>query len=78
MFSQLVTAAEEHPWLWVLYILTLALPVGLTVLFCWPGKVSEIYYIFIWFNSYYFIWKLLSICAMMPLVLLNLQCLFSS
>uniref|UniRef100_A0A803W0S9 Calmegin n=1 Tax=Ficedula albicollis TaxID=59894 RepID=A0A803W0S9_FICAL len=41
MFSQLVTAAEEHPWLWVLYILTLALPVGLTVLFCWPGKKSD-------------------------------------
>uniref|UniRef100_A0A8D2M7W7 Calmegin n=1 Tax=Zonotrichia albicollis TaxID=44394 RepID=A0A8D2M7W7_ZONAL len=43
MFSQLVTAAEEHPWLWVLYILTLALPVGLTVLFCWPGKKSDEY-----------------------------------
>ncbi|KFV64483.1 Calmegin, partial [Dryobates pubescens] len=34
MFSQLLTAAEDHPWLWVLYILTLALPVGLGVLFC--------------------------------------------
>ncbi|NXR80899.1 CLGN protein, partial [Pycnonotus jocosus] len=43
MFSQLVTAAEEHPWLWVLYILTLALPVGLSVLFCWPGKKSDEY-----------------------------------
>ncbi|NXI14556.1 CLGN protein, partial [Irena cyanogastra] len=43
MFSQLVTAAEEHPCLWVLYILTLALPVGLTVLFCWPGKKSDEY-----------------------------------
>ncbi|XP_068798199.1 calmegin isoform X2 [Struthio camelus] len=38
MVSQLVTAAEDHPWLWVLYILTLALPVGLGVLFCWPTK----------------------------------------
>ncbi|XP_054845687.1 calmegin isoform X2 [Eublepharis macularius] len=38
MFSQLVTAAEERPWLWILYILTLALPVGLGVLFCWPSK----------------------------------------
>ncbi|XP_025067499.1 calmegin isoform X1 [Alligator sinensis] len=38
MFSQLMTAAEDHPWLWVLYILTLALPVGLGVLFCWPAK----------------------------------------
>ncbi|CAI5784339.1 calmegin isoform X2 [Podarcis lilfordi] len=38
MFSQLVTAAEERPWLWVIYILTLALPIGLGVLFCWPSK----------------------------------------
>ncbi|KAG6925318.1 calmegin [Chelydra serpentina] len=41
MFSQLVTAAEDRPWLWVLYILTLALPVGLGVLFCWPTKKIE-------------------------------------
>ncbi|XP_051624004.1 calmegin isoform X1 [Manacus candei] len=43
MFSQLVTAAEDHPWLWVLYILTLALPVGLGVLFCWPAKKTDEY-----------------------------------
>ncbi|XP_074010728.1 calmegin isoform X1 [Numenius arquata] len=41
MFRQLVTAAEDHPWLWVLYILTLALPVGLGVLFCWPSKKTD-------------------------------------
>ncbi|XP_042685676.1 calmegin [Centrocercus urophasianus] len=41
MLSQLVTAAEDHPWLWVLYILTLALPVGLCVLFCWPAKKTD-------------------------------------
>nr|XP_032661181.1 calmegin isoform X2 [Chelonoidis abingdonii] len=41
MFSQLLTAAEDRPWLWVLYILTLALPVGLGVLFCWPTKKIE-------------------------------------
>ncbi|XP_050566385.1 calmegin isoform X3 [Cygnus atratus] len=41
MFSQLVTAAEDHPWLWVLYILTLALPIGLGVLFCWPAKKTD-------------------------------------
>ncbi|XP_069711362.1 calmegin isoform X2 [Phaenicophaeus curvirostris] len=41
MFSQLLTAAEDHPWLWVLYILTLALPVGLGVLFCWPAKKTD-------------------------------------
>ncbi|XP_066488095.1 calmegin isoform X2 [Tiliqua scincoides] len=38
MFTQLLTAADEHPWLWLLYIFTLALPVGLGVLFCWPSK----------------------------------------
>uniref|UniRef100_A0ACB8E7N9 Uncharacterized protein n=1 Tax=Sphaerodactylus townsendi TaxID=933632 RepID=A0ACB8E7N9_9SAUR len=38
MFSQLITAAEERPWLWILYVLTLALPVGLGILFCWPAK----------------------------------------
>nr|XP_008110082.1 PREDICTED: calmegin isoform X2 [Anolis carolinensis] len=38
MFSQLLTAAEESPWLWIVYILTLALPVGLGILFCWPSK----------------------------------------
>ncbi|XP_042326602.1 calmegin [Sceloporus undulatus] len=38
MFSQLVTAAEERPWLWIIYVLTLALPVGLGILFCWPSK----------------------------------------
>ncbi|XP_071411812.1 calmegin isoform X1 [Pithys albifrons albifrons] len=43
MFSQLVTAAEDHPWLWVLYVLTLALPVGLGVLFCWPAKKTDEY-----------------------------------
>ncbi|XP_061218226.1 calmegin-like isoform X2 [Neopsephotus bourkii] len=41
MFSQPVTAAEDHPWLWVLYILTFALPVGLGVLFCWPTKKPD-------------------------------------
>ncbi|KAG8134588.1 hypothetical protein E2320_007690 [Naja naja] len=38
MFSQLVTAAEERPWLWIIYILTLALPIGMGILFCWPSK----------------------------------------
>lgn len=51
MFSQLVTAAEDHPWLWVLYVLTLALPIGLGVLFCWPAKVRETRCIFIHFDS---------------------------
>ncbi|XP_018593485.2 calmegin [Scleropages formosus] len=38
VFTQLTMAAEERPWLWVIYILTVALPVGLLVLFCWPRK----------------------------------------
>lgn len=29
-------AAEERPWMWVVYILTVGLPVVLLVLFCWP------------------------------------------
>uniref|UniRef100_A0A8C5LZ95 Calmegin n=1 Tax=Leptobrachium leishanense TaxID=445787 RepID=A0A8C5LZ95_9ANUR len=41
MLNQLLTAAEERPWLWVLYVLTAALPVGLLVLFCWPRKKVE-------------------------------------
>ncbi|KAG8592691.1 hypothetical protein GDO81_000591 [Engystomops pustulosus] len=41
MINQLLSAAEERPWLWVLYILTAALPVGLLVLFCWPRKKIE-------------------------------------
>uniref|UniRef100_A0A3Q0S9Y3 Calmegin n=1 Tax=Amphilophus citrinellus TaxID=61819 RepID=A0A3Q0S9Y3_AMPCI len=36
IFAQLMMAAEERPWLWVVYILTVGLPVGLLVLFCWP------------------------------------------
>ncbi|XP_044286746.1 calmegin isoform X1 [Varanus komodoensis] len=38
IFSQMVTAAAERPWLWIIYILTLAVPVGLGILFCWPSK----------------------------------------
>nr|DBA28970.1 TPA: hypothetical protein GDO54_009246 [Pyxicephalus adspersus] len=38
MINQLLTAADERPWLWGLYLLTAALPVGLLVLFCWPRK----------------------------------------
>ncbi|KAM4709025.1 calmegin [Discoglossus pictus] len=41
MWSQLLSAADERPWLWVLYALTAALPVGLLVLFCWPRKKTE-------------------------------------
>ncbi|XP_030271187.1 calmegin isoform X2 [Sparus aurata] len=43
IFAQLMLAAEERPWLWVIYILTVGLPVGLTVLFCWPKKSEDDY-----------------------------------
>ncbi|MGH0133007.1 UNVERIFIED_CONTAM: hypothetical protein FKN15_015290 [Acipenser sinensis] len=40
VLSQLTTAAEERPWLWIVYILTVGLPLGLVVLFCFP-KVKK-------------------------------------
>ncbi|XP_076001701.1 calmegin isoform X2 [Genypterus blacodes] len=43
IFAQLMMAAEERPWLWVVYILTVGLPVGLAVLFCWPKKSDDDY-----------------------------------
>ncbi|XP_058496256.1 calmegin [Solea solea] len=43
IFAQLMLAAEERPWLWVIYILTVGLPVGLGVLFCWPKKSEDDY-----------------------------------
>ncbi|XP_042341091.1 calmegin [Plectropomus leopardus] len=43
IFAQLMMAAEERPWLWVIYILTVGLPIGLTVLFCWPKKSDDDY-----------------------------------
>lgn len=41
VLGQLTTAAEERPWLWIIYILTAVLPLGLIVLFCWPSKKSD-------------------------------------
>ncbi|KAM8880492.1 calmegin isoform 1-T1 [Spinachia spinachia] len=43
IFAQLTIAAEERPWLWVIYILTVGLPVSLAVLFCWPKKSDDDY-----------------------------------
>ncbi|XP_036372990.1 calmegin isoform X1 [Megalops cyprinoides] len=43
VISQLMLAAEERPWLWIIYILTVGLPVGLVVLFCWPKKSDDDY-----------------------------------
>ncbi|XP_064190611.1 calmegin [Anguilla rostrata] len=43
VITQLTMAAEERPWLWIIYILTVGLPVGLLVLFCWPKKSDDDY-----------------------------------
>uniref|UniRef100_A0A3Q2QQ52 Calmegin n=1 Tax=Fundulus heteroclitus TaxID=8078 RepID=A0A3Q2QQ52_FUNHE len=43
ILAQLMAAAEERPWLWVIYVLTVGLPVGLVVLFCWPKKPADDY-----------------------------------
>lgn len=39
--AQMLNAAEERPWLWVVYVLTVALPVVLIVVFCCTGKVTN-------------------------------------
>ncbi|KAK1904617.1 Calnexin [Dissostichus eleginoides] len=36
--TQMLNAAEERPWLWVVYVLTIALPIILIVVFCFTGK----------------------------------------
>ncbi|CAK6979822.1 calnexin [Scomber scombrus] len=36
--TQMLNAAEERPWLWVVYVLTVALPIVLIVVFCCTGK----------------------------------------
>ncbi|KAM3866760.1 calnexin [Diretmus argenteus] len=36
--SQMLSAAEERPWLWVVYVLTVALPLVLIIVFCCTGK----------------------------------------
>ncbi|XP_074085367.1 calmegin isoform X2 [Macrotis lagotis] len=38
VFTQLLTAAEERWWLWIIYALTAGLPLVLIALFCWPRK----------------------------------------
>lgn len=39
LVNQMMSAAEERPWLWVVYVLTVALPVILIFVFCCTGKV---------------------------------------
>ncbi|KAL3973477.1 anoctamin-2 [Sarotherodon galilaeus] len=36
--AQMLNAAEERPWLWVVYVLTVALPLILIFVFCCTGK----------------------------------------
>ncbi|KAG1935590.1 calnexin [Pimephales promelas] len=40
LMTQMITAAEERPWLWIVYVLTVALPVVLIIVFCCTGKKS--------------------------------------
>lgn len=37
--AQMLSAAEDRPWLWVVYVLTVALPLVLIFVFCCTGKV---------------------------------------
>ncbi|KAG7215243.1 hypothetical protein INR49_022666 [Caranx melampygus] len=37
----MLSAAEERPWLWVVYVLTVALPLVLIIVFCCTGKRSS-------------------------------------
>uniref|UniRef100_A0A3Q3GZA4 Calnexin n=1 Tax=Kryptolebias marmoratus TaxID=37003 RepID=A0A3Q3GZA4_KRYMA len=39
--AQMLSAAEERPWLWIVYVLTVALPVVLIIVFCCTGKKSS-------------------------------------
>ncbi|XP_008419222.1 calnexin isoform X1 [Poecilia reticulata] len=39
--AQMLTAAEERPWLWIVYVLTVALPLVLIIVFCCTGKSSS-------------------------------------
>nr|KAF6346314.1 calmegin [Pipistrellus kuhlii] len=43
VFTQLMAAAQEHPWLWFIYLVTAGLPIILIISFCWPRKVKKKY-----------------------------------
>uniref|UniRef100_A0A8C7US17 Calnexin n=1 Tax=Oncorhynchus mykiss TaxID=8022 RepID=A0A8C7US17_ONCMY len=38
LVNQMMTAADERPWLWVVYVLTVAVPLVLIIVFCCTGK----------------------------------------
>ncbi|XP_052010632.1 calnexin [Xyrauchen texanus] len=39
--NRMITAAEERPWLWIVYVLTVAVPLVLIIVFCCTGKKSS-------------------------------------
>ncbi|XP_023698779.1 calnexin isoform X2 [Paramormyrops kingsleyae] len=41
LVTQMLSAAEERPWLWVIYVLTVGLPVVLIFVFCCSGKKTS-------------------------------------
>ncbi|XP_075400926.1 calmegin [Tenrec ecaudatus] len=41
VIKKLMTAAEEHPWLWLIYAVSAVLPLMLITLFCWPRKAKK-------------------------------------
>ncbi|KAM6148009.1 calmegin isoform 2-T2 [Erethizon dorsatum] len=43
VFKQLMAAAEEHSWLWLIFLVLAGLPVILITSFCWPRKVKKKY-----------------------------------
>ncbi|XP_066241563.1 calmegin isoform X1 [Saccopteryx leptura] len=43
VLTQLRTAAEENPWLWIVYIVTAGLPIALVISFCWPRRAKKRY-----------------------------------
>ncbi|KAM7332834.1 calmegin [Alexandromys fortis] len=43
VLRQLTTAAEERPWLWLMYLVMAGLPIAVVVSFCWPRKVKRTY-----------------------------------
>ncbi|XP_012974313.1 calmegin [Mesocricetus auratus] len=43
VLRQLTTAAEERPWLWLMYLVMAGLPIALLTSFCWPRKVKKKY-----------------------------------
>nr|XP_033795525.1 calmegin isoform X2 [Geotrypetes seraphini] len=41
IFRQMLTVTEEHPWMWIIYILTIGLLLGMILVYCWPKKKTD-------------------------------------